>query len=184
MLRSHVALPRRLEERAASRPPRSRALEMEIAVAIAILLVCPIRRRNLAEIRIDRHLQRQKDGRVWLVFGADEVKNRQPIEFALHPPVVALIDRHLTGHRPVLVPGGTPWLFPRRDGAAPCAKGALSARISRTIRRELGLEIHMHLFRHLAAMLWLEAHPGNDEAARRLLGHAALSSTLNAYAGF
>ena len=33
-------------------------------------------------------------------------------------------------------------------------------------------------------MIWLKANPGCYEAARRLLGHAQLSSTLNAYAGF
>ena len=44
--------------------------------------------------------------------------------------------------------------------------------------------MNAHLFRHLAAMLFLDAHPGAYEATRRLLGHTQLSSTLNAYAGF
>ena len=44
--------------------------------------------------------------------------------------------------------------------------------------------MNVHLFRHLAAFNWLNAHPGHYEVARRLLGHAELSSTLNAYSGF
>ena len=42
----------------------------------------------------------------------------------------------------------------------------------------------MHLFRHLACMIWLKANPGQYEVARRLLGHSSLSQTINAYAGF
>jgi len=41
----------------------------------------------------------------------------------------------------------------------------------------------MHLFRHFAAHLLLKSAPGNYEAARRLLGHSRLSSTINAYTG-
>jgi integrase len=48
----------------------------------------------------------------------------------------------------------------------------------------LGLRINVHLFRHIAAKMWLDAHPGHYEALRRLLGHKALSQTINAYAGF
>ncbi len=59
----------------------------------------------------------------------------------------------------------------------------MSTRITKTIRRVTGLEINAHLFRHLAVMLWLDANPGSYEAARRLLGHAELSHTLN-HSGF
>ena len=60
----------------------------------------------------------------------------------------------------------------------------LSTRIAARIRKETGLEVHTHLFRHFAAKVWLDANPGQYEALRRILGHAELSSTLNAYAGF
>ncbi len=59
----------------------------------------------------------------------------------------------------------------------------LSSRISERIRKETGLEVHPHLFRHLCAQLWLRAHPGHYESLRRLLGHSQLSSTLDVYAG-
>jgi integrase len=170
VLRRLLRLPQEMAARARqSDRPHAAALSMEMAVALAILLTCPIRRTNLAELRLDRNLQRMRDGRVFLVYAPGEVKNRRPIEFELPPATVALIS---------------PFLFPRRDGLAAIEKSALSRRISKTIRQETGLEMHPHLFRHLAAMIWLEAHPGSYEAARRLLGHAALSSTLNAYAGF
>ncbi len=40
-----------------------------------------------------------------------------------------------------------------------------------------------HLFRHLTAMIWLTANPGSYEAARRLLGHSSVSTTIDFYAG-
>jgi len=43
--------------------------------------------------------------------------------------------------------------------------------------------MNAHLFRHLAAMLWLDANPGGYEAARRLLGHSSVSKTINVYSG-
>ncbi len=51
-------------------------------------------------------------------------------------------------------------------------------------KKEIGLTINMHLFRHIAAQIWLHSHPGQHEVVKRLLGHSALSQTLNVYAGF
>ena len=160
------------------------ALLQECAVAIAILLYCPLRRRNLASVHLDRNLQRPGDGRVFLVFEPDQVKNERRIEFELPGVVVSLIDRHLATRSPRLCPPGTPWLFPKRDGSCPMDLNLLAENVCRTIRRETGIEFNMHLFRHLAAMLWLDAQPGAYEVVRRLLGHSEVSRTISAYAGF
>ncbi|OWY07858.1 hypothetical protein B6V72_18720 [Thioclava sp. F34-6] len=160
-----------------------RALAREDALAIAILLYCPIRIRNLAGIHLEQHLQRPGDGRVFLVLTEDEVKNGQPLEFELPREVVRMIDKHLATRSPELCPPSTPWLFPRRDGLGPVDTGQLASRITRRIRKETGLEMNAHLFRHFAVMNWLDASPGSYEAARRLLGHSAVSHTINMYSG-
>lgn len=184
-LRRLLLLPEQLFARAdAAGDTHAAACDREIGVAIAILLVCPVRRGNLAETDIERNLQRPGDGRVFLVFEAGMVKNAQRIEFELPRQVVELIDTHLRRRSPRLCPPGTPWLFPKRDGSRSMDKTQLSQSIARTIRRRVGIAMNAHLFRHLAAMIWLNARPGEYEAARRLLGHSELSSTLNAYAGF
>lgn len=182
-LRRLLMLPEQLFERASACGPIQGARLRETALIIAILLHCPIRRKNLASVQLDRNLQRPRDGRTFLVFEAEEVKNRHRIEFELPRHVVELIDRHLATRSPALCPPGTPWLFPRRDGSAPIDLSHLSNNVSRTIRKETGLAFNMHLFRHLAAMLWLEARPGAYEVVRRLLGHSQLSHTLSVYAG-
>ena len=184
-LRRLLSLPERILAGAAGRRTAGyRWVDREDAVAMAILLVCPVRVSNLAGIHLERNIRRPGDGRAFLVFEAEDVKNSRRIEFELPAGILATIDRHLAARPAELCPPGTPWLFPRRDGAGPVGSSALGARLTRTIRRELGLEMNPHLFRHLAAMIWLEANPGAYEAARRLLGHSELSTTLNAYAGF
>lgn len=51
------------------------------------------------------------------------------------------------------------------------------------IRQETGLQLNVHLFRHLAAKLFLAAHPGEYETVRLLLGHKSLATTVRIYCG-
>ena len=161
----------------------TKAFAREDALAIAILLYCPIRIRNLAGIHVEQHLQRPGDGRMYLVLSEHEVKNGQSLEFELPNDVIQMIDRHLGTRSPELCPAGTAWLFPRRDGTGPVDPGQLASRIAKRIRKETGLEMNAHLFRHFAVMNWLDANPGAYEVARRLLGHSEVSHTINMYSG-
>ncbi|WP_454747511.1 hypothetical protein [Ciceribacter selenitireducens] len=159
------------------------ALAREDALAIAILLFCPIRIKNLSEIHLDRNLHRPGDGRVYLVLVEDEIKNERPLEFELPRDLVRMIDKHLATRSPELCPAGTPWLFPLRDGQSPVSSNRLSNRLSKRIWKETGLEVNAHLFRHFAVMNWLDANPGAYEGARRLLGHSEVSNTIKMYSG-
>ncbi|MFB9150960.1 site-specific integrase [Roseovarius ramblicola] len=178
-----IKLPELLIERAGQETTHKACLMRERAIALAILLYCPIRRGNLVSLDLDRHLQRPGDGKVYLVFPKDEVKNRQPLEFELPPQLVRMIERHISLRSPRLCPPGTPYLFPKRDGSRPMQAEQLADSLKLCLKRELGLDVNMHLFRHFAAHLLLKSAPGNYEAARRLLGHSRLSSTINAYTG-
>lgn len=160
------------------------ALLRELAVAVGILLYCPIRVKNLASIHLERNLQRPGGGRSFLVFTGPEVKNKHPIELELPKRVADLIDKHCATRSPWLCTPASPWLFPARQSHGSMDPNTLSRSIFRIIRKSTGLDMNAHLFRHLAAMLYLQAHPGEYEAVRRLLGHTQLSRTLNFYAGF
>lgn len=183
-LRKLLRLPEKLQRLPIGRArPYGTALAREDAVAIGLLTYCPIRVKNLAQIHIEKNLHRPGDGRVFLVFEADEVKNHQHVEFELPAELHRMIDRHLRSRAPLLCPPGTPWLFPRRDGNGPIDPNQLSSRLAKRIRKETGLVMNAHLFRHLAVMTFLEANPGAYEAARRLIGHSAVSQTLSMYSG-
>lgn len=163
--------------------PYTQALAREDALATAILLVCPVRIKNLAGIHIEQHIQRPGDGRAYLVMTDEEVKNDRPLEFELPKDLVRMIDQHLTTRSPEMCPNGTPWLFPRRDGQGAVLPSQLASRIAKRVRKETGFIVNAHLFRHMAVMNWLDANPGSYEVARRLLGHSEVSRTISLYSG-
>jgi len=155
----------------------------EDAIAIGILLYCPLRISNLSTLETERHLHRPGKGRMFLVIPADEVKNRRPIEFELPAHLVAMIDTHLAERVDVLCGPDCPYLFPATRKAGPVAGNGLSERIKKRVRKEIGVEMNAHLFRHLAVMIYLDKNPGGYEVARQMLGHSSVSRTISVYSG-
>src|SRR5262249_49289894 len=98
-------------------PGYNDAVRAQTALAIAIELIAPLRAKNLAGLRLDRHLVHSRFGRdavVHLVIPAGEMKNKIPLEFEPSPDVVRLLELYSQKFRPLLVTN-----FFRRDGAAP-----------------------------------------------------------------
>ncbi len=155
----------------------------EDAIAIGILLYCPLRISNLSKLEIGRHLQRPGKGRIFLMIPADEVKNRRPLEFEIPRHLVEMIDAHLAERAPNLCAPDCPYLFPATRKAGPVSGNGLSERIKRRLRNEIGVEMNAHLFRHLAVMIYLDANPGGYEVARQMLGHSSVSRTISVYSG-
>jgi integrase len=184
-VRRFLLLPEQLFARAETAKTQGQAVRLrEEAIAIAILQALPIRRENLGKIHLEANLQRMGDGRVFLVFHEERVKNSRAIEFELPPGVLAMIAAHAATRAPEACPPGTLWLFPRRDGSGPIRLTYLATRVKDRIAKEIGLKVNMHLFRHIAAKILLEDRPGQYEVVRRLLGLSSLSQTLSYYAGF
>lgn len=153
------------------------------AVAVELLTMAPMRIKNLTGLTIDRHLVRSQAGSapvVHLVIPGEEVKNHEPYELAFPPRTVALLELYLKTYRPRLMITPCPWLFPSLRGEERKPMD-FAAQIGKFIRAETGLKMNVHLFRHLAVKLHLEANPGDVETARRLLGHKSLHTTLQAY---
>jgi integrase len=167
------------------RPTYNDAIRAQSALAILIELVAPIRAKNLADLRTDRHVVRARSGQgavVHLVIPAHEVKNDEPLEFELPAEVVVWMDVYETKYRPLLVNGFSPFLFPSRSGGAK-PPGPLAVQIKKEILRTTGLDLNLHAFRHLCAYLFLQAHPGEYETVRSLLGHKSLATTIRFYCG-
>lgn len=143
------------------RNPRRGAVRAQLAAAIEILLMAPVRRSNLVKLDIERHLVRPGRGKtLHLVISAEEVKNGESLEHPLPPESIDLVERYIREFRPRLASTGNTALFPG-IGAGPKNQAAFGTQISRTIRAHTGLRVHPHLFRHIAAKLFLDANPGN-----------------------
>jgi integrase len=165
---------------------RKAALHVQIALAIELLLMAPIRRRNLAGLRLDRHISWTRSGRAGvahLVIPGEEVKNGEPLELELPAETSSLLRLYLDHYRQRLLAGPSPWLFPGQTPHAPKVAQVLAKQVSDMVRERIGLDVHLHLFRHIAAKLYLDAHPGQYEVVRRLLGHKQIETTVMFYAG-
>jgi integrase len=179
-----LELPRKLMGIAArNRRPLRGALEAQMAVAIEILTMAPMRIGNLAMLDLDRNLVRTSpSGAMHIVIEPEEVKNSEPLDYPLPPESVELVERYLREFRPRLAPAGSTALFPGKRGGPKVTRG-LAEQISDTVRRYTGMRINPHLFRHIAAKLYLDANPGGYEVVRRVLGQRSINTTIGFYTG-
>ena len=181
-----LLLPLRLAALAKRARGRKAAVLMQMAVAIEILTMCPLRIGNLANLRLGETLfwtRPGRKGRLLLSIPSDEVKNREPIEFELPTESAQLIELYLDGYRPLLCVDRSEWIFPGRDGG-PKRPGSLGPQIKRIIYKHTGLEVNAHLMRHIGAKLFLDSNPGSYEVVRRVLVHRSIDTTTESYTGF
>jgi integrase len=160
------------------------AIHLQLALAVEILLVAPMRLGNLCRLELGRHVQELRNGRRsrWLItIPGNEVKNGEPIELPLPERSIRLLELYRTRVLPVLGGAGSLFLFPGRDGAK--AEVTLASQITRLLRRELGVRLSPHQFRHLLGYIYLLRHPHGHEVVRRMLGHRDIRTTIKFYAG-
>ena len=182
-----LALPDRLFRRYQSRRSLkiSDAVRLQVALAVEVLTVAPIRCKNLVEIRLDQNIIDQGSGRnrrVHLHFAAEAVKNASELEFEMPRSTVRLLDYYLAHVRPRLQRVPSQHLFPGEVGSHKSGM-LLSQQIASLVEDEVGVRLTAHQFRHLAGFLFLRENPGGHEVVRRLLGHKSIDTTIRFYAG-
>jgi integrase len=181
-----LCLPIELMRRAALRDtdPRAAARLAMYATAMEILLICPMRRGNLAGLRLDQHLYQPNPRRrspTHILLSADEVKNDNAIHWPIPPESRKLIETYVKRYRPQLVEPGNPYLFGQGNGQRSAEH--LSYWLSRYVPREIGVEFNVHLARHFAAWNFLQSNPGQYEVVRQVLGHRDIRVTIAYYVG-
>ena len=164
----------------AERPARANLLAYRDGLVIALLACRPIRRRNLAMMRIGSHLVLDASG--WrLAFTADETKNRQPIDMPMPADLNLGLNRWIECARPGF-PGTRD-----HDGVWPSCKGvplhheALNDLVKHRTQAAFGRPINLHLFRDIAATQIAHNAPAQVRASRDLLGHTDLRTTERHY---
>ena len=170
----------RLEQQHA---PVRAAVLAQIAVAVAILTVAPIRLGNLAGIRLGENLIKPggPQSNYFLSFDKHDVKNRVPLQFKLDEFVTTTINEYVHDFRPALVRGSNAdWLFPGEAGEHK-EKISFSTQIVDRIEKSTGLRITVHQFRHAAGALILKHRRGEYELVRRILGHKSIQTTIKFY---
>lgn len=173
------------EARRQQHAPVRAAVTAQVAVAIAIERVAPVRLGNLTAIRLGTNLIKPDgpNSNYWLAFPDYDVKNRVKLNYPLQQDVTRLIDEYVHDFRPALLRGrNEDCLFPgQRRG--PKDKISFSGQIIKRIYKATGLRMTVHQFRHAAGALILKHRPGEYELVRQLLGHRNVQTTINSYIG-
>jgi integrase len=179
-------LPEQLMEQARNMnnaAPVRAALLAQIAVAVAILLVAPVRLGNLAAIRLDVNLIKPggPDSDYWLRFSRFDVKNKQALQFVFNGRLTKLIDEYVSEFRPALMKGKNhDWLFPGRSTDHK-EKIGFSTQIVDQVEKATGIRVTVHQYRHAAAAMFLKHRPGEYELVRQLFGHKSVETTKRFY---
>ena len=166
------------------RPVRA-AVIAQLAVAIAIESVAPVRLENLTSIRLGVNLTKPDgpNSNYWLHFMPKDTKNNVRLQFVFKEYLTRLIDEYVQDFWPTLLRGRKEdYLFPGlRKGAK--GKVSFSGQISKRIYKATGLRMTVHQFRHAAGAIILKNRPGQFELVRQILGHRSIATTMRCYVG-
>lgn len=179
-----LLLPETLDRLATRSSGRKAALLMQMAVAIEILSLYPLRRTSLVALELGNTIywtRPARKGRLVVSLPADRVKNNVQIDFEIPKESVPLIMRYLDEYQSQLFEDPGNWIFPGANGD-PKDANTLSRQIKNVIFKHTGIEMNAHLFRHAMAKLYLDRNPASYEVVRRVLGHQSMDTTVQSYA--
>ncbi len=156
---------------------------MQVAVALELLLMRPIRRQNLVDLRLGEHVLIKNDA-MFVVIQAEDVKNSVELDYLIPGESAKLVEFYIKKVLPLFGPNPKGWLFPGDRPERPKSPEQFGRNFTRVVREATGLSIYPHLMRHFGATLYLREHPGAFEIMRRVLGHKSLTTTTQSYASF
>jgi integrase len=159
------------------------AVLAQVAVAIELLLVRPLRIGNLSGLELYRHLIQTRTGSWYVAICEDEVKNEVHLEHEVPAESAKLLEQYLNEFRPLLAKPGSAALFPGENGLGAKSKSTLAGQIKEKIHQYTGLRVNSHLFRHFAGFAHLRSHPGEYAVVAHVLGHKSLNTTKKYYTG-
>ena len=164
-------------------PTLSDAVKVQSALAIQIVLLAPMRAKNLAALDIDEHFDFVSEAQCHIEIKGVDVKNDADLSYVLGPRFMRLYHLYVDVYLPLLRKGSnSSALFISRNGLVK-SPAALGSQVQAFIKAQTGLYVNIHLFRHLAGYIFLLHTPGQYEPVRQLLGHKDIRTTTNFYVG-
>ncbi len=175
-----------------SGPSLTAALLYRDGLMVALLTLCPLRRKNFIAIALGRNLVPVGE-RYTLRFGKNETKNKRVLECPFPEELLPALQRYLTRYRPYLLSlratrgrnqksTGVPFdrLWITQYGLAVSDKSTMAA-IETHTKARFGHHVNCHLFRDCAATTMANKDPAHVRIAATLLGHTSFQSTQHNY---
>jgi integrase len=150
----------------------ARARQVRNGLMVALLALCPLRRKNFTALEIGRSFV-EIHGTWWIVLSASETKENRADERRINELITPVIARYLGQYRPVLArtknPPSALWLS--SSTGAPMSARSVSYVISATTLATVGVNVSPHLFRTSAASTAATHGGDNPHLASALLHH-------------
>jgi len=150
----------------------TRAFQVRNGLMVALLALCPIRRKNFAALEIGRSFVKIR-GTWWIVLSASETKENRADERPINELLTPTIDRYLAQYRPVLArsddASSALWLS-ANDGT-PISDKQVTLLIRMTTVSSVGVAVSPHLFRTSAASSIAVVAGDNPYLGSALLHH-------------
>ena len=161
-------------------PDLKAAIAYRDALMLALLTARPLRVKNMTAIETGRHLLHH--GNEWyLTFEADEVKNKQPLDFTVPMFLVPYLEHYLAVVRSVFPGASESRLLWLNQYGSNLGRQFVYWRITKLTKRLFGRAINPHLLRDCAATTLAVEAPEIVKAARPLLGHRHAETTERYY---
>jgi hypothetical protein len=178
------------------------ALARSALIARIAQFVAPIRRTNHARLRHegpDRHIVLSEgNGEGTLIIPPEEGKTLREVHVRIDTETVRMLKYYIKHFLPVAqkhanAAADNPHLFPGADGAeiedggyAPGhgfhTKSKLNTTFKRHIKKYCGLDLCLHVMRHLAGKIILDQDPSAMSLVQEILGHMKIETTQSYYA--
>jgi site-specific recombinase XerD len=159
-----------------------RACVFRNGLMVALLALCPIRRKNFTGLEIGRSFVKIGD-RWWIVLAATDTKEKRADERPVDELLTPFIESYLSPHRAVLARSDDApsalWLS-AKDGT-PITASHVTDVISATTLSTVGVAVSPHLFRTAAASSAAIHGGANPYLGAALLHHADPSLTAEHY---
>jgi integrase/recombinase XerD len=159
---------------------------------IAMLALCPLRRKNFCAIEIGRQLTTRGDGGYGLSFERTETKNHRPLAALVPDVLVPNLNRYLDHYRPFLCgltghrnpdfpfrPAGS-FLWVSKTGSA-LSQEVFYKNLRNLTAARFGHAVNPHLFRDCAATAIAIDLPEQVGIVPGLLGHAGMATSERFY---
>lgn len=161
------------------------SLRFRDGLIIAFLILCPLRRRNLASLDFGNGLERKGDH--WQIrIPGEETKSGREVYCRWPSLLDEALEEYLTVHRPALLAGyrvrgpSTEALWISRLGRK-MTSHAIYETVCRRTKIEFGTAIHPHAFRHMAATTIATLVPEQTDLIMTILGHVSIRTSEKYY---
>jgi integrase/recombinase XerD len=176
----------RLIDQATKKKGLSAAMLHRDGLMIALLALVPLRRRNIAGLRLGQNLIDVRHA--WLItLNERETKTHAALEIMWPGELVNPLATYLRVHRPLLASLRGRWaqsvdnaLWVSSDGS-PMTEMAIYDRIRYHTKKAFGAAVNPHLFRDAAATTLAIEDPEHVRVAAPLLGHRTFITTEKYY---